>query len=360
MPGAGAARAAMRASRSRRAARRGPDRRARFVPRTAQPRAAGGRAGVREMLWRGPLLPRRARPVPWRRFPPTPGSAISLAPCQGLDNLRSPRTSGSPRRPCATRSPRVRQAGGGDARTSVVQARERDSRQASALANRDGGPVRGRRAPRDPPRAIASRRAPRRGKESRIDSGEIPMLQRWTVFIYGIAATPGSSPRPYALGSSSTSRAAPRSCPPVEASPPASPSTSCCSPPSRCSTASWRAGLKAWWTRFVPEAAERSITCSPQRRPDLAVRLWLPLGGVVWSVEGSAALCCTDCSLSAGAGARSTFLINHFDFSGCASVAEPARAAVPAAGLPHAGSLSPRAAPALLGGCSRWATPTRR
>jgi protein-S-isoprenylcysteine O-methyltransferase Ste14 len=84
-----------------------------------------------------------------------------------------------------------------------------------------------------------------------------------------------------------------------------------------------RPGFKRWWTRFVPEAAERStyvllsgITLW------LLLLLWEPLGGVIWEAQawwGRAAMYATFAAGWAVVNA-STFFINHFDLFGLRQV----------------------------------------
>ncbi len=84
-----------------------------------------------------------------------------------------------------------------------------------------------------------------------------------------------------------------------------------------------RPGFKRWWTRTVPEPAERSVYVLAS---SLALLLlfwqWQPIGGVVWHVEhpiGRAVLLALF-----GAGwlfvLVTTFLINHFDLFGLRQV----------------------------------------
>jgi len=84
-----------------------------------------------------------------------------------------------------------------------------------------------------------------------------------------------------------------------------------------------RPAFKRWWTRFVPEAAERSTYLLASSLALIAVFLfWEPIGGVVWSVaegwERTAVI-----GLYAFGWLLllyTTFLIDHFDLFGLAQV----------------------------------------
>jgi protein-S-isoprenylcysteine O-methyltransferase Ste14 len=84
-----------------------------------------------------------------------------------------------------------------------------------------------------------------------------------------------------------------------------------------------RPGFKAWWTRIVPEAAERStyVLLSSLALVALFV-LWEPIGGVVWSVpEGVARNSIIGLYLFGWLLLLyTTFLIDHFDLFGLKQV----------------------------------------
>lgn len=84
-----------------------------------------------------------------------------------------------------------------------------------------------------------------------------------------------------------------------------------------------RRGFKAWWTRFVPPAIERSTYVL---FTNLALILlfwqWRPFGGVIWDVSGGllALLLYAVCGLGWLVVLISTFLIDHFELSGLGQV----------------------------------------
>ena len=84
-----------------------------------------------------------------------------------------------------------------------------------------------------------------------------------------------------------------------------------------------RPAFKRWWTRFVPEPAERSTYVLAS---SLALILlfwqWRPLGGVVWDIQAPAgrALMYAGFAFGWGLVLLTTFLINHFDLFGLRQV----------------------------------------
>jgi protein-S-isoprenylcysteine O-methyltransferase Ste14 len=80
-----------------------------------------------------------------------------------------------------------------------------------------------------------------------------------------------------------------------------------------------RPGFKRWWTRFVPDAAERSTYVLLSSVAMIALfYYWEPMGGTIWQVTnpfGQAALL-TLFVLGYAIVLVATFLINHFDLFG--------------------------------------------
>jgi protein-S-isoprenylcysteine O-methyltransferase Ste14 len=84
-----------------------------------------------------------------------------------------------------------------------------------------------------------------------------------------------------------------------------------------------RPAFKRWWTRIIPQPAERSTYTLLSSLALIALfAFWQPMGGIVWSVESPVAQ-----ALIYGAYAFgwllvlvSTFLINHFDLFGLRQV----------------------------------------
>jgi len=83
-----------------------------------------------------------------------------------------------------------------------------------------------------------------------------------------------------------------------------------------------RPGFKRWWTRYIPEPAERSTYVLASSLALIALfAFWRPLGGVVWSVTGPAAIVLYGlCAFGWGLVLVATFLINHFDLFGLRQV----------------------------------------
>lgn len=84
-----------------------------------------------------------------------------------------------------------------------------------------------------------------------------------------------------------------------------------------------RPAFKRWWTRIIPQTAERSTYTLLSSIALIALfALWEPLGGVVWNVESPLG----QALLYGGFGFGwmlvlvSTFLINHFDLFGLRQV----------------------------------------
>lgn len=84
-----------------------------------------------------------------------------------------------------------------------------------------------------------------------------------------------------------------------------------------------RPAFKRWWTKMVPESAERSTYVLFSSLALIALfYFWQPLGGVVWSVENqiAAALLWAGFAFGWTLVLVSTFLINHFDLFGLRQV----------------------------------------
>lgn len=80
-----------------------------------------------------------------------------------------------------------------------------------------------------------------------------------------------------------------------------------------------RPAFKRWWTRRVPEAAERSTYVLASSLALAALFIgWEPLGGVVWDVQHPAARAAVYAGFALGWALVlvSTFSINHFDLFG--------------------------------------------
>ena len=84
-----------------------------------------------------------------------------------------------------------------------------------------------------------------------------------------------------------------------------------------------RPAFKRWWTRIVPEAAERSTyTLLSSLALILLFWKWQPIGGVVWNVDNEIgrALLYAGFAFGWGLVLVTTFLINHFDLFGLRQV----------------------------------------
>ena len=84
-----------------------------------------------------------------------------------------------------------------------------------------------------------------------------------------------------------------------------------------------RPAFKRWWTRFIPEAAERSTYVLVSSLALMLVFwLWQPLGGVIWAIDAPAGVNTMYAAYAAGwlLLLYSTFLINHFDLLGLRQV----------------------------------------
>ena len=84
-----------------------------------------------------------------------------------------------------------------------------------------------------------------------------------------------------------------------------------------------RPAFKRWWTRIVPEAAERSTYVLLSSLALIAMFVyWQPLGGAVWSVTSPVAKAVLYGAFAFGWALVlvSTFLINHFDLFGLRQV----------------------------------------
>lgn len=84
-----------------------------------------------------------------------------------------------------------------------------------------------------------------------------------------------------------------------------------------------RPGFKRWWTRLVPQVAERSTYLFATGAVLLPVYLfWQPLPGTVWELESAAArgLVWALFALGLGVGVAATFAIDHFELFGLRQV----------------------------------------
>jgi protein-S-isoprenylcysteine O-methyltransferase Ste14 len=84
-----------------------------------------------------------------------------------------------------------------------------------------------------------------------------------------------------------------------------------------------RPAFKRWWTRIVPEAAERSTYVLFSSLALIVLFLyWQPLGGMVWNMTSSAGVITMYSMFAAGWALLLyvTFLIDHFDLFGLRQV----------------------------------------
>jgi protein-S-isoprenylcysteine O-methyltransferase Ste14 len=84
-----------------------------------------------------------------------------------------------------------------------------------------------------------------------------------------------------------------------------------------------RPAFKQWWTRLIPEPAERSTYVLASSLALIALfALWQPLGRVVWSVQGASGAIVLSVLCASGwlLVLISTFLIDHFDLFGLRQV----------------------------------------
>src|SRR5688572_22958615 len=84
-----------------------------------------------------------------------------------------------------------------------------------------------------------------------------------------------------------------------------------------------RPAFKRWWTRVIPEAAERSTYVLASSLALVALfAFWEPIGGLVWDVSGGAARAAMIGLYVFGWALLlyTTFLIDHFDLFGLAQV----------------------------------------
>ncbi|HKQ16622.1 MAG TPA: hypothetical protein VJT80_24610 [Steroidobacteraceae bacterium] len=84
-----------------------------------------------------------------------------------------------------------------------------------------------------------------------------------------------------------------------------------------------RPAFKRWWTRIIPQAAERSTYTLLSSLALIALfAFWEPIGGIVWNVEAPVAQAPIYGAYAFGWALVlvSTFLINHFDLFGLRQV----------------------------------------
>ena len=84
-----------------------------------------------------------------------------------------------------------------------------------------------------------------------------------------------------------------------------------------------RPAFKRWWTRLIPESAERSTYTLLSSLALIALFVfWQPMGGVVWSVDSLSGQALLYAAFAFGWGLLlvATFQINHFDLFGLRQV----------------------------------------
>jgi protein-S-isoprenylcysteine O-methyltransferase Ste14 len=84
-----------------------------------------------------------------------------------------------------------------------------------------------------------------------------------------------------------------------------------------------RPAFKRWWTKLIPEAAERSTYTLASSVALLAMfAFWQPLGGIVWDIQNpiGAGFMYVAFAFGWGLVLVTTFLINHFDLFGLRQV----------------------------------------
>jgi protein-S-isoprenylcysteine O-methyltransferase Ste14 len=84
-----------------------------------------------------------------------------------------------------------------------------------------------------------------------------------------------------------------------------------------------RPAFKRWWTRMVPEPAERSTYVLFSSLALIALFwFWQPMGGIIWNIDSAAGANAMYIVYAAGwlLLLYSTFLINHFDLFGLRQV----------------------------------------
>ena len=83
-----------------------------------------------------------------------------------------------------------------------------------------------------------------------------------------------------------------------------------------------RPAFKRWWTRLIPQSAERSTYVLASNLVMLALfAAWQPIGGVIWTTSGGARLVVIGGYLAGWAVLfYATCLIDHFDLFGLAQV----------------------------------------